>query len=78
MAGTDNNSRIQTLEDKLHNIGSRLDVHDVELKAVAGLVEKGDDLTSSHHDQITIIGQRMVVPLLDQASHRLQLHIVDI
>lgn len=61
MAGPDNTTRIQTLENKLHNISSRLDVHDVELKAVTGLVEKGGARGDRHHDQITVVEQKILV-----------------
>jgi chromosome segregation ATPase len=64
MAGKDNTTRIEILENQAANIAARLDVHEVQLKGISEILKKCAEASEGHTSQLTVI-EHKILALVD-------------
>jgi chromosome segregation ATPase len=60
MAGRDNTTRIELLEERTHNLSGRLEVLDVQLQRMTETLKKGVEDASAHTQKIIVIEQQLL------------------
>src|SRR5205823_4091332 len=59
MAGKDNTTRIEILENQAANLVARLDVQDVLVKGITEGLKKWSDICEGHTTKITVLEQNL-------------------